>query len=115
MNIAAVGTAISFSKFLFLPHSPAIEGKSFSFKNWGFWGAIALLLGGLIFANGFYLDAYKFSNFPKALITIVIGWGVYWLVFQRLSIKLPRVVEQFEHLVGAMSLVLTGLFWMVAA
>lgn len=115
MNLAAVGTAISFSKFLFLPHSPELKGKAFSTNNWGFWAAIALLLGGLFITNGFYLDAYKLSNFPKALITIAIGWGAYWLIFQKLSIKLPRVVEQFEHLVGAMSLVLTGLFWMVWA
>lgn len=115
MNIAAVGTAISFAKFLFLPHSSDIKGKEISSKYWGFWAAIAILLGGLILANGFYLDAYKFSKLPKALLTIAAGWGFYWLIFQRVAIKLPRVVEKFEHLIGAMSLVLTGLFWMVLA
>ena len=115
MNIAAVGTALSFAKFLFLPHSSDVEGKAFSTKYWGFWSAIAILLGGLILANGFYLDAYKLAKLPKALITIAAGWGFYWLIFQRIAIKLPRVVEQFDHLIGAMSLVLTGLFWIALA
>jgi len=36
-------------------------------------------------------------------------------IVQRLTIKLPRVLEQFEHLVGFMSLMLVLLFWMVLA
>jgi multicomponent Na+:H+ antiporter subunit D len=109
MNIAAVGTAISFAKFIFLPHK---SQPDFKFKA-GLWTAIAILLSGLVLANTFYLDAYKLDNIPKAVITVGIGWLAYFLIFQKISIKLPRFIEKFEQLIGVMSLVLTGLFWMV--
>ncbi|NJN72143.1 MAG: cation:proton antiporter [Limnothrix sp. RL_2_0] len=109
MNVAAVGTAISFAKFIFLPRE---WRPDFKFKT-GLWMAIALLLSGLILANIFYLDAYSPSNLPKAIITVVVGWSAYFLIFKKIAIKLPRVIEEFEQLVGVMSLVLTGLFWMV--
>lgn len=112
MNIAALGTSISFAKFIFLPHSA--EAAADKVKT-GFWVAIALLLGGLVLANGFYYEAYSLKNTIKPLITIAAGWVAYVLIFQNLSIKLPRVAEQFNHLIGAMSLVLTFLFWMVLA
>ncbi|MGB2923783.1 MAG: cation:proton antiporter [Limnothrix sp.] len=111
MNVAAVGTAISFAKFIFLPHK---NQSDFKFKA-GLWTAIAILLSGLILANAFYLDAYKLDNIPKALITVGVGWLAYFLIFQRIAIKLPRFFEKFEQLIGMMSLVLTGLFWMVLA
>lgn len=107
MNIAALGTAISFAKFIFLPHGGAGDVKP------GFWPAMILLLGGLIMANGFYYEAYTVANIVKPLITIGIGWLAYFLIFRQFTIKLPRIMEQFEHLIGAMSLMLTLLFWMV--
>ncbi|MBV5260666.1 cation:proton antiporter [Synechococcus moorigangaii CMS01] len=111
LNVAAVGTAISFAKFIFLPAQPqpTLEIKP------NFYGAIALLLGGLFITNRFYLEAYQLDNILKALLTIGIGWLAYGLIFQRVTVKLPRIAEEFEHLIGAMSLVLTGLFWMVMA
>ncbi len=118
MNIAAFGTAISFAKFIFLPHArdttTATEATDKPLKA-GFWWAIALLLGGLVMANIFYYEAYSLKNIVKPLLTIAAGWLAYLLVFQKLSIKVPRVVEQFDHLIGAMSLMLTLLFWMVLA
>ncbi len=114
MNIAALGTAISFAKFIFLPHARSEAGAKDN-TNVGFWLAMAVLLGGLVFANVFYYDAYTLQNIVKPLVTIALGWLAYLLVFQKLAIKLPRVAEQFDHLIGAMSLVLTFLFWMVLA
>lgn len=114
MNIAALGTAISFAKFVFLPHAVS-EKKAESPSKLGFWLAMALLLGGLVLANVFYYEAYSLENIVKPLVTIGLGWIAYLLIFQRLSIKLPRVAEQFNHLIGAMSLMLTLLFWMVLA
>jgi multicomponent Na+:H+ antiporter subunit D len=111
MNIAAVGTAISFAKFIFLPHK---HQDDYEFQT-NLWVAIVILLGGLFLTNGFYLEAYKLGNIPKALITIGAGWLAYWLIFQRITIKLPRFFEKFEQLIGVMSIVLTGLFWMVLA
>jgi len=109
MNIAALGTAISFAKFIFLPHGG--EGKA----KPGFWPAMTILLGGLVIANCVYYDAYTIKNIIKPLITIAIGWLAYFVIFQRVTLKLPRVLEQLEHLIGVMSLMLTLLFWMVLA
>ncbi|OKH18494.1 cation:proton antiporter [[Limnothrix rosea] IAM M-220] len=110
LNIAAVGTALAFAKFLFIPHDAATK---FEAKSVTFWGAIVWLLSGVVLANGFYIEAYELSNIPKALIKIAIGWALYWLIMKRLELKLPRIFEEFEQLIGGMSIVLTGLFWMV--
>ncbi len=109
MNIAALGTAISFAKFIFLPRGGEGSPKP------GFWPAMVILLGGLFLANGAYYDAYTLANTAKPLLTIALGWLAYRLIFQKLSIKLPRAIEKFEHLIGVMSLVLVLLFGMVLA
>ena len=109
MNIAALGTAASFAKFIFLPHAKTGESK----VKTGFWPAIILLLAGLVIANGVYYQAYTLTNIIKPLITIFLGWLAYGLVFQHTIIKLPRMAEQFDHLIGVMSIVLMILFWMV--
>ncbi|MCH2047689.1 MAG: cation:proton antiporter [Trichodesmium sp. St16_bin4-tuft] len=110
INIAAVGTAISFAKFIFLPHQKNEEPIK---VNLSFWFAIVPLIGGLIVANGFYSEAYNIENITKALITITIGWVIYICIFQKLAIKLPRSMEEFDHLIGFMSLMLILLFWMI--
>lgn len=110
LNIATVGTVATFAKFIFLPHqrdSKAIRP--------GYWVAVLLLLGGLLAANGAYYQAYTVVNIGKALAKVAIGWLVYWLVIRRVVLKLPRVQEQLEHLIGGMSLMLVLLFWMVLA
>lgn len=112
MNIAALGTAISFAKFIFLPH----QNQEKSEKNQlGFWAAVILLIGGLILANVVYYEAYTVSNIVKPLVTIFLGWLAYFLIFRRTILKLPRVLEEFDHLMGMMSLILVLLFWMVMA
>ncbi len=119
MNIAALGTAISFAKFIFLPHQSESEAdpeaESKHRPKPGFWLAMILLLGGLFAANVVYYEAYSLANVVKPLLTIGLGWLAYGLVFQRLVVKLPRVLEEFEHLIGVMSLTLMSLFWMVLA
>lgn len=111
LNIAAVGTALAFAKFIFIPYSTGATTKP---KHATFWAAIIWLLSSIVLANGFYLDAYsELSNIPKALIKIALGWGLYWLIKKYLEIKLPRIFEELEQLIGSMSLILTGLFWMV--
>ena len=74
---------------------------------------MAILLGGLIAANGFYYQAYNLANIVKPLVTIALGWLTYLLIFNKLVLKLPWEVEQLEHLVGGMSLMLIIVFWMV--
>ena len=122
MNIAALGTAISFAKFIFLPHKKPglrseMRGKDDGEKKVqaGFWWAMAILLGGLIVANVVYYEAYTVKNLVKPLLTIFVGWAIYLLVIKKLVIKLPRAIEQFDHLIGVMSLSLILLFWTVWA
>ncbi len=116
MNIAALGTAVSFAKFIFLPHGePDDVSRQLKPLSPGFWIAVLTLLGGLVFGNVVYFEAYSVSNVIKPLATIALGWLAYWVVFRNAVVKLPRVAEQFDHLVGVMSLVLTFLFWTVVA
>ncbi|MEA5469214.1 cation:proton antiporter [Spirulina sp. 06S082] len=109
MNLAALGTSISFAKFIFIPHQQSVEDRK---SRPGFWIAVIILLLGLIVANVAYYDAYNLTNTIKPLGTIALGWLAYFAIFKKLNIKLPRVVEQFDHLIGSMSLVLILLFWM---
>lgn len=111
MNLAAFGTAVSFAKFIFLPHGDQLLPDSA--KRPGFWAAMALLLGGLIAANGVYYDAYTLNNIVKLLVTIGLGWIAYLLLFQRLKLKISQDAEQLDHLIGGMSLMLILLFWTV--
>lgn len=107
MNFAAFGTAVSFAKFVFLPY-----GGNKDFKP-GFWAAVGILIGGLFLANIVYFDAYSLENLPKPLAIIAVGWLAYFVFFRHISLKLPRLLEEFDHLVGVMSLMLVLLFGMV--
>lgn len=111
MNLAAFGTAVSFAKLIFLPHKPQ-EAAERSPLSAGFWAAVILLLGGLFVANIVYFEAYTLENVVKPLVTIALGWLAYFLVFRRVVVNLPRFLEEFEQLIGVMSLSLILLFWM---
>jgi multicomponent Na+:H+ antiporter subunit D len=128
MNLAALGTAISFAKFIFLPHQKLAGNRDQMVKldgeTWeqereekkiqpGFWWAMVILLGGLVGANVFYYQAYSLQNIIKPLATIALGWVAYLGIFKKLVIKIPRDLEQFDHLVGVMSLMLILLFWII--
>jgi multicomponent Na+:H+ antiporter subunit D len=108
MNIAALGTAISFAKFIFLPHQPTSETSNL---KWGFWSAMVILLGGLVAANVFYYEAYTIKNIIKPLLTIVLGWLAYLFLFKKSTLKLSHKIEEFDHLIGIMALMLILLFW----
>ncbi len=109
MNLAALGTAISFAKFIFLPRGGEDQIRP------GFWPGLILLLAGLVVANVAYYDAYTIANIIKPLATIFLGWLVYYFIIQKISLKLPRMLEQIDHLMGVMSVMLILLFWMVWA
>ena len=114
MNVAGVGTAIAFAKFIFLPHQSAVESQPSKSKT-DFWVAITILLGGLVVANVVYFEAYSLENIAKPLIIIGIGWIAYWLIFRSALVKLPTLFEKFENLIGVMSLMLILLFWVALA
>ncbi|MEQ9667371.1 cation:proton antiporter [Coleofasciculus sp. G2-EDA-02] len=110
MNLGAVGTAIVYAKFILLPHG---KGKP---VRASFWIPVLLLLGALIGTSGMYLEGYTLINITKNLAIIAVGWLAYFLIFQRVVLKLPRVLEQLEHLIGfmgVMSLALILLFKMI--
>jgi multicomponent Na+:H+ antiporter subunit D len=107
MNIAAVGTAISFAKFIFLPQSSAVTAPE---KVKILWMPIVILIGGLFVANLTYTDAYTLDNIAKAIGTTVLGWAIYLGLIKKLSFKLPRLFERLENLIGIMSLTVVGLF-----
>jgi multicomponent Na+:H+ antiporter subunit D len=109
MNVAAVGTAISFAKFIFLPHSSEEKTE----QDRGFWLAVIFLLCGLVASNLIYPSAYTISNILKSLITIAIGWTIYLLIIKKIVVYLPRGLEKIDNLIGFMSLTLVGLFWLV--
>jgi multicomponent Na+:H+ antiporter subunit D len=110
LNMAAVGTAISFSKFVFL--KPAVLGKPYPF---GLALALGILLGGLAVGNIVYWQAFTRLNSLKALVTCLIGAGLYWGLVRNLSIKLPDGGEKLDHLIGMMSISLILLFtWILA-
>jgi multicomponent Na+:H+ antiporter subunit D len=107
MTIAAIGTAIVYAKFIFLPFGGKQEVRR------GFWGGVILLLSCLVIANIVYLPAYNLADLGKSLVIILLGWLAYALIFRKISLNLSRVLEEFEHLIGFMSLMLILLFWMV--
>jgi multicomponent Na+:H+ antiporter subunit D len=115
MNVAAVGTVIVFAKLIFLPPQLNPDPEQQPAVKLGFWLAVILLLLGLVAANGFDLESYQLANLGKSVLTIGMGWLLYWVVIHRVKIKLPRVIEQFQHLIGIMSVMLSMLFWMVMA
>ncbi len=108
MNLSSVGTALIFGKFIFLPH----KWQGGHLKP-GLGLAALLLIVSLLVGNVLYLQAYSLANAGKALAVIGLGWLGYWLFIKRQDWKFPRMFEQFEHLIGSMSLVLILLFWMV--
>jgi multicomponent Na+:H+ antiporter subunit D len=111
MNIAALGTASMYGKLIFLPHEKLEEGGKK--PPIGFWLAIMMLISGLIGVNAFYYQAYTLGNIVKPLATIALGWLIYFLLLRQKIVRLPRMLEQFDHLIGMMSLMLLLLFWMV--
>ena len=107
LNTAAVGTAALFAKLIFLPKSPTIPDRT---KVQALWPAMVILLGGLLVANAVYPKAYALDSTVKAVITVAVGWAIYWVAIKRVAIKLPRMFEQLEHLIGMMSLSAIALF-----
>lgn len=110
LTIAAVGTAVAFAKFIFLPFSWSPDSKSK--VSSGLWPAVLLLIGALVAANAFSFAAYTQANLLKALFVLAAGWLIYGLFVRRFKVELPRAPEKFEHLIGVMSLTLVLLFGM---
>lgn len=110
MTGAAVGTATIYAGSFFLPWRTTTTSLAP-----GFWAAMGVLLGGLLVANGVYYEAFTWGNIIKPLVIIAVGWGLYWGVVRRVQVRLPRLLEGVEDLLGVMSVGLVVLFWLVWA
>ncbi|MGL5194822.1 MAG: cation:proton antiporter [Chroococcales cyanobacterium] len=108
MNVAAVGTVICFSKLVFLPHAKTEPKQPMRI---GFWLAIGLLLGGLIVANVVHYELYTVANILKGIGIVALGAVIYLAVIQKWVLNLPRMFEEFDHLIGVMTLIALLLFW----
>lgn len=101
MNIIAIGTTIYFIQLILLPHEPNKEKNTNSHLQL----AVTILIVSIITANIIYYSAYSLINILKALITFSISCLFYSFIFKKLAIKIPRIFEEFDHLVGFMTLV----------
>lgn len=114
LNITATGTAIVYAKLVFLPDNGSLRLEQNGQQTTvpGYWPAIALLLISLVAANGLSLAAYTLDNLLKVTLILAAGGLFYGLGVRRWRIMLPRPLEQFDHLIGVMSLMLMALFWL---
>ena len=112
LNVAALGTAILYAQFIFLPHQRHETEPGQGAKP-GLWLAVGWLLGAMVLVNGAYLGAYTGPNLIKVLAIVGGGWLIQRLLLSQVTLTLPRGMEAFEHLIGVMSLTLMALFWMV--
>jgi len=104
MTLAAVGTATVYAKLIFLPRasqSPLPKGLTIP---------LILLTAGLVGVNFLYWDVYSPESVLKSLLVIGVGWLIYRFIVRRWEQGLPRVFEQFEHLIGGMGLMLLLLY-----
>ena len=108
MNVATVGTVLIMSKFLFLP----FEFKEDKDTPLVTWFGLGLPLACLVMLVPSQMELYTWSNLQKALLTLAIGWGLYWVGGRKLQFQFPNPLERLEHLIGMMSVALTILFWM---
>ena len=106
MTIAAIGTAVLYAKFVFLPHRSSSRPVSPNFLI-----LVGVLILGLVVANSVYLPAYTVFNLFKSIAIVLVGWGLYWVVLRKVHWQIPRIGEALEHLLGVMTLVLIILFW----
>ncbi|ERN42834.1 formate hydrogenlyase subunit 3/multisubunit Na+/H+ antiporter, MnhD subunit [Rubidibacter lacunae KORDI 51-2] len=113
MNVAAVGTAIAFSKLIFLPVTVDPSASKEPITKPSFWASIGLLLASLLMANLFYLGAYTPSNVLKSLAIVAIGWLAHWVYFRKLVFCMFGPFERLDHLIGIVSVMMLLLFGMV--
>ncbi|MGY6530783.1 MAG: cation:proton antiporter [Cyanobacterium sp.] len=109
MNISAVGTAMIYAKFIFLPSDGIDRVKS---NVW--WGVIPLMVA-IFGANFLYLGAYTPLSILKALGLNAIGFALHLVMFKKMVFTLSRYFEELEQIIGVMILMLVVLFWMVVS
>jgi len=99
MYMAALGTAISFAKIIFLPLAEGGDlAKAVSFS--GAFYFLSLVLRDVI--AGYFGVAFIL----KTLFIIGAGWLIYLAITSRRKIELPKSVEGLDHILGLLFVVL---------
>jgi multicomponent Na+:H+ antiporter subunit D len=112
LNLAAVGTAVLYANFIFLSCRQDSESKLALAKNPGLKLALGLLIAVLIILNWVYLpQTFSGFNTLKATILMVTGWLLWWQGVSRIQWLFPKVMEQFEHLIGGMVVMLVAVLF----
>lgn len=109
MNISAVGTAMIYAKFIFLPRGGIDKTPS------NLWWGLAPLIVAIFAGNFLYISAYTPLNVIKGLGLSAIGFVLHFLIFKKAVFTLSRYFEELEQIMGVMILMLVVLFWMVVA
>jgi multicomponent Na+:H+ antiporter subunit D len=117
--LAAVGTAASFAKFLFLPRkgAPCVSkdaaekdlppvspagGMTVPSRGAGFED---VWLGAALFGMGLFLGGFEAKEIVKAVLVLGGGWGMFALL-RGCSLQFSRSLETMENLVGVLVLFL---------
>ncbi|NCO76025.1 MAG: cation:proton antiporter [Cyanobacteria bacterium] len=100
MNIVAIGTTIYFFQLILLPHKSEKDRKiSFNLLL-----AVTLLIFMLLSTNIIYYEAYILINIIKALIIVLLGFLFYRFILRKIVINVPRILEEFDNIVGFLTL-----------
>lgn len=108
MNMAAVGTAMVYAKFIFLPHQKTEDKTSV-----GFWLAITPLIAVIFLGNFINPSTYTVINILKKLGLGALGFVLHLLLVKKINLTIPRYFEKLEEILGVMTLTIVLLFWMV--
>ncbi|WP_448534592.1 cation:proton antiporter [Parathermosynechococcus lividus] len=100
-------TATIYSKLVFIPQQPTSTPLPL-----GYGAATLVLLGGLVFADAGYLQAYTPENLLRSLVPPTVGLLLVGLGVSRWESSWRGGWERLEHLLGVMLLLLIGLVWL---
>ena len=106
LTVGSVGSAIAFSKFIFIPVGGLVKPKNYK----RLWPAVGLLLISLGTLGVTHLEIYTAKTVVKALLTVTAGSLTYFLFFRNDRWSLPQAPETLENLIGSMSVILI-LLW----
>ncbi len=107
MNIGAVGTAMVYGKFIFLPRGGTDKTSP---SLW--WGLTPLIIA-MFAGNILYPEAYTIPNILKGVGLSAIGFAIHYFFMKKIHLTLPRYLEELEQIMGVMTLMIVLLFWMV--
>lgn len=107
LYLASLGTAIYYSKLLFIP--PLRKGKLT-----GRSGSSDLILLGALIAGGYRVGSYGISQIFSSLSLLLSGIALYLLLRERVTPLLPYWQEEIDHILG-LTLLFCLLIWGVFA